>query len=191
MFALGKIALRFSASSGYFPPCQAGTWCPRSEASPCSLCRRISHSNAYFQPAMPTPSPIEGVTTLAPDATLLMERLRFSLMRQQGSPTCILSFMVLLSAGCSVLSSDDTGVDLRTDVFVGGVDGYHTYRIPALIVTSRVFCRCDCHRILPCRQGRRRGTANLSTSPSLRRGNARSSAGPWFDYRMVLHFIQA
>ena len=32
----------------------------------------------------------------------------------------------------------------RTDVFIGGSDGYHTYRIPAVIVTPKgtvlVFC---------------------------------------------------
>lgn len=58
--------------------------------------------------------------------------------------------MVLLSVSCSIPYSGNKDVDLRTDVFVGRVDGYHTYRIPALIVTARGTVLAFC-------EGRRRG----------------------------------
>ncbi|MDP6637573.1 MAG: sialidase family protein [Phycisphaerae bacterium] len=56
--------------------------------------------------------------------------------------TCV--FLVLLLLGSSASPATAEGVDFRKDVFVRGTDGYHTYRIPTMVVTDKgtilVFC---------------------------------------------------
>ncbi|MDP6543498.1 MAG: exo-alpha-sialidase [Phycisphaerae bacterium] len=54
-------------------------------------------------------------------------------------------FLGLLWLGLSVsIAAAEEGVDFRKDVFVRGADGYHTYRIPTMVVTSKgtvlLFC---------------------------------------------------
>lgn len=46
-------------------------------------------------------------------------------------------FASLVGVGCcsSIAAGDAPGL-VRADVYVGGIDGYHTYRIPALVVTA-------------------------------------------------------
>ena len=44
-----------------------------------------------------------------------------------------IAFFVILTAR-AVLGQTDTA---RQDLFVGGAGGYHTYRIPALVVTTK------------------------------------------------------
>jgi sialidase-1 len=48
-----------------------------------------------------------------------------------------LSLVILLAPAVAAAPASASAPLRRTDVFVAGQDGYHTYRIPALIVTSR------------------------------------------------------
>ncbi|MDA3963030.1 MAG: sialidase family protein, partial [Planctomycetota bacterium] len=61
-----------------------------------------------------------------------------------------LLFTLALSIGCLAAASGDdmNPIQFRTDVFVNDVDGYSTYRIPALSVTpsGRVLAFCEARR---------------------------------------------
>jgi len=58
-------------------------------------------------------------------------------MRLIPFPILPLAFVALAPAG-------EPGIDFRTDVFVRGTDGYHTYRIPVMVITTKgtvlLFC---------------------------------------------------
>ena len=56
-----------------------------------------------------------------------------------------MGFLGLLWLGVSTPpSAGDEGIDFCRDVFARGKDGYHTYRIPAMVVTPKgtvlLFC---------------------------------------------------
>jgi len=57
--------------------------------------------------------------------------------------TGVLSALLWLALGAAAPGAE-TGADFRTDAFVGQQDGYHTYRIPAMVITAKgtvlLFC---------------------------------------------------
>jgi len=51
-------------------------------------------------------------------------------------------FAVVPSVFAALAIAGEPGVDFRTDVFVRGTDGYHTNRIPVMVITrdGKILC---------------------------------------------------